>query len=99
MAILAKALSNDNYAKLMYTKEEALELVKKKIDTYETFYKKYPGFGAFLPWIQIYDNGTVTPTWDWSNALPSLDNGQLFWAAYALVAVLEKEMPEEKDLI
>jgi hypothetical protein len=68
--------------------DEALELAEKKIDSYERFATKYPGFGGFLPWIKV--SGTdISPTSDWNNRVPSLDNGQLFWAAYGLAHVLE----------
>ena len=36
-------------------------MATKKIDTYEKFNTKYPGFGGFLPWISVVD-GEVTPT-------------------------------------
>ena len=64
VAILAKVLDNDPLAQLIYTKSEALEMATKKIDTYEKFNTRYPGFGGFLPWISVID-GEVTPTWDW----------------------------------
>jgi hypothetical protein len=41
----------------------------------------------------------VTPTWDWTDGVPSLDNGQLFWAAYGLVQVLKRNYPDRQDLI
>lgn len=59
-------------------------MITLKISTYEQFAQNYPGYGGFLPWMAV-SNGTVTPTWDWTTRVPSLDNGQLFWAAYGLV--------------
>lgn len=44
-------------------------------------------------------DGVVTPAWDWTDGVPSLDNGQLFWAAYAVVSVLETWHTERADLI
>ncbi len=64
-----------------------------KIGTYEQFAKDYPGYGGFLPWMNVNPTN-VTPTWDWDYRVPSLDNGQLFWAAYGLAAVLEDKYPE-----
>ena len=59
-------------------------MLTKKITTYEKFDQDYPGYGGFLPWVAVKQTG-VEPTWDWTTAVPSLDNGQLFWAAYGLV--------------
>lgn len=33
------------------------------------------------------------------NTVPSLDNGQLFWAAYGLVQILKKNYQDQQDLI
>lgn len=45
------------------------------------------------------NDGVVTPTWDWTDGVPSLDNGQLFWAAYAVVSVLETWYSDQDELI
>ena len=58
----------------MYTEEEAVSLLERKIKTYEKFDQDYPGYGGFLPWVAV-NNGVVTPTWDWTDGVPSLDNG------------------------
>eukprot|EP01028_Stygiella_incarcerata_P001319 TRINITY_DN1217_c0_g1_i3.p1 TRINITY_DN1217_c0_g1~~TRINITY_DN1217_c0_g1_i3.p1 ORF type:complete len:485 (+),score=127.43 TRINITY_DN1217_c0_g1_i3:97-1551(+) len=70
-----------------FSKEEVLELLGKKITTYEEFFHRFPGYGGFLPWYFI-KNGTVVPANGWENQTPSLDNGQLAWALYALKRVL-----------
>lgn len=49
-------------------------MLKKKIATYEKFASDYPGYGGFLPWVSVTKLG-VTPTWDWTTGVPSLDNG------------------------
>ncbi len=67
-------------------------MVKTKIASYIEFGNKYPGFGGFLPWVAVDQNG-VNPTWDWTDRVPALDNGQLFWAAYGLTQVLESNYP------
>lgn len=59
---------------MIYTKTEALDMLKKKIATYEKFASDYPGYGGFLPWVSVTKLG-VTPTWDWTTGVPSLDNG------------------------
>ena len=69
-------------------------MASKKVDSLIAFDKKYPGYGGFLPWIAIANNGTVTPTWDWINRVPSLDNGEYFWAVYGLVSILETKYPD-----
>lgn len=73
-------------------------MASKKVDTLIAFDKKYPGYGGFLPWFALNDDGTVTPTWDWINRVPSLDNGEYFWAVYGLVGVLETKYPTSVDL-
>ncbi len=32
----------------------------------------------------------LTPTWDWNNRVPALDNGENIWAIYATVEALQK---------
>lgn len=49
-------------------------MITKKIDTYELFASEYPGYGGFLPWLAVNPTN-VTPTWDWTTAVPALDNG------------------------
>ena len=73
-------------------------MLNKKINSYESFNSKYPGYGGFLPWITV-DGANVEPTYDWKNRVPSLDNGELFWAMYGLVEILETKYPDQKVLI
>ena len=72
-------------------------MLVKKIESYEQFNSKYPGFGGFLPWLSVVD-GVVSPTGGWTNRVPSLDNGELFWAMYGLVEVLDVRYPGHKSL-
>jgi hypothetical protein len=51
-----------------------------------------------LPWVYVVD-GEVTPTEGWTSGVPSLDNGEWFWALYGLVSALESHYPEEIELI
>lgn len=52
----------------------ATSVLKTKLDTYKRFNETFPGFGGHLPWF----NNTardISPTWDWNNRVPGLDNG------------------------
>eukprot|EP00347_Sterkiella_histriomuscorum_P017499 403349118 len=98
VALLAKVLQGNKLALNFYSKEEALDMLTKKITSYEIFDQTYPGYGGFLPWVAIKQD-TITPTWDWETAVPALDNGQLFWGAYGLVQVMKQSTPEQDQLI
>lgn len=52
----------------------AASIMKTKLQTYLQFNQTFPGFGGFLPWMTTSE-ATVTPTWDWNNRVPGLDNG------------------------
>lgn len=52
----------------------AYNILKLKLQTYLKFNDTYPGFGGFLPWY-TGDSIDITPTWDWVNRVPALDNG------------------------
>lgn len=84
IAILAKVLDNHPYGQYIYKKEEALSLLTTKMNAYESFNTNYPGFGGFLP--ELYFNPNPSPA---GNSVSSLENGELFWAIYGLVQVLE----------
>ncbi|KAG2382056.1 hypothetical protein C9374_005848 [Naegleria lovaniensis] len=69
------------------TETYLLDLLERKFDSYETFDKKYPGFGSLLPWFKVKDDG-ADPQPDWASRIPSLDNGQFIWSLLALEHVL-----------
>ena len=46
-------MNGNPFAQQMYNKSEAIELLTKKIGSYEKFVKEYPGFGGFLPWMSV----------------------------------------------
>lgn len=71
-------------------RESALRILDRKMTSYEKFNRKYPGFGGFLPWFVVSDEG-MEPTWDWENRAPALDNGQLAWALMQVSHVLKKQ--------
>ncbi|CEJ94702.1 hypothetical protein VHEMI10219 [[Torrubiella] hemipterigena] len=67
----------------------AASIMQTKLKTYLQFNQTYPGFGGFLPWMTT-SGQDVTPTWDWVNRVPGLDNGELLWAVYACISALEQ---------
>ncbi|KAG5950484.1 hypothetical protein E4U53_004966, partial [Claviceps sorghi] len=69
--------------------ELASSIMKTKLQTYLRFNQTYPGFGGFLPWIATNEHD-LSPTWDWNNRVPALDNGELVWAVYACIHALEQ---------
>lgn len=52
----------------------AASIMDTKLQTYLRFNETYPGFGGFLPWFTS-SSQYLTPTWDWNNRVPGLDNG------------------------
>lgn len=56
--------------------EIAAKILEIKLKTYLKFNETYPGFGGFLPWYTA-DTAEISPTWDWVNRVPALDNGYI----------------------
>lgn len=52
-------------------------IMQTKLQTYLRFNETYPGFGGFLPWV-LADGQDLTPTPDWADRVPGLDNGCVF---------------------
>ena len=52
----------------------AAGLMRLKLKTYLRFNETFPGFGGFIPWY-TGDQVDITPTYDWVNRVPALDNG------------------------
>jgi len=52
----------------------AASIMETKLQTYLSFNEAYPGFDGFLPWFTS-DTQYITPTSDWVNRVPALDNG------------------------
>lgn len=75
--------------------EIAVGILKQKLETYSLFNATYPGFGGFLPWYMQNGSEPLTPTWDWVNRVPALDNGENLWAIYAVVQVLNAHPSSE----
>jgi len=45
---------------VIYSVEEALDILKKKIQTYENLSQAYPGLGGFLPLLKV-EEGDCSP--------------------------------------
>ena len=91
-ALILKILEGDERTKPFGGVNQTFAMMDKKMRTYEEFNQKYPGYGWFLPWYYI-TNGTIGPDKGWYDRVPSLDNGQLFWAAYVVLYRLKESYP------
>jgi len=94
LMLLAQALEGNDYAQIFVSPQNssnapavALDLLTRKMNSYEKWNANYPGFGGYLPWIFIQPTG-VTPANGWEDKVPSLDNGELIWGVYAVIQVI-----------
>lgn len=94
VGLLALALNGSLLAQTFISPENpanyeqvAIDILTKKISSYEKFNQKYPGFGGFLPWF-VNTCSDMSPTSDFASRTPALDNGQLWWSLYAVMNVL-----------
>ena len=94
--MLSMAIAGNENARLFLAPENpeaaeqlALDILTKKITAYERFNDQYPGFGGFLPWFIVSDEG-LEAAHDWKNRVPGLDNGQLAWALFQADHILRK---------
>ena len=103
LILLTKALTGEHLAEVLMSPDvkqpklaraAALDVLERKISTYEQFDRDYPGYGGFLPWYKV-DQGKIAPTADWQTRVPGLDNGQLAWSLY-LTANTLKDLGETK---
>ncbi|KAL9652329.1 hypothetical protein ABK040_011986 [Willaertia magna] len=67
-----------------------LTILDRKLTSYESFDRQYPGFGSLLPWFEVNDKGCAL-LWDWLDRIPSLDNGQLIWGLIGLEQVMREK--------
>jgi hypothetical protein len=79
--LLIKSVQGNADAQAIVPANVALDLLTRKVTSYEAFDAAYPGFGGYLPWFLV-QNGAAVPCPDWMGKVPSLDNGQLMWAEY-----------------
>ena len=61
MALIAKVLDSNKEAQVFFSVDEALSLLKTKMDTYENFDSQFPGFLGYLPTLLIDEKGLVSP--------------------------------------
>lgn len=52
----------------------AVSIMEKKLKAYLNFNQTYPGFGGLLPWFNANEQ-ELSPTADWVDRIPALDNG------------------------
>ncbi|MDQ7825449.1 MAG: hypothetical protein RDV48_21790 [Candidatus Eremiobacteraeota bacterium] len=95
VALCVKALTGDSRAALVVSPkdpsgapQEALKILERKMDGYEQFLKKNPGYAGYLPWYICEDE--VKPTRDWRNEFPGLDNGEWLWTLLVAERVLAR---------
>eukprot|EP00347_Sterkiella_histriomuscorum_P008204 403345981 len=98
IALLAKELNGESDTNMIYTKEEALEILRKKIQTYERLLKEYPQTPSFPSKIYINAQNESLAV-DIENEVSQQENAKLFWASYGLLEVLESQHSQEIELI
>lgn len=102
LAVLIKVIEKDTWAVRLMQPELALQLLHKKIEAYEAFQRKYPGYAGFLPWYDLQSAAVprlsdkipaldIQPMAFWSGKIPGLDNGEWMWSMLAVEHVLRRE--------
>lgn len=91
--ILSLYLLDDTYAIQFFdntSQDNVVEILERKIASYNDFHRRYPGFGGFLPWFAA--NGTAMNILNgWESRVPSLDNSQLIWSIKILIEALRRK--------
>lgn len=91
--MLSLYLLDDIYAKQFFgntSQNNVVDVLERKIASYNDFHRRYPGFGGFLPWFAA--NGTEMNLLNgWESKVPSLDNGQLIWSIKILIETLRRK--------
>jgi hypothetical protein len=78
LGLLCKVLEKDPLALELMTPQAARSILAQKIRTYQSFTRRHPGYGGYLPWYIVGER--IEPTPDWKNEIPGLDNGEWVWA-------------------
>ncbi len=97
VAVITKVLTGDPLAARLVGKgvdarAAVLEILAKKVDSYERFDREYPGYGGFMPWIKIGADGSLGPAdKHWESNVPSLDNGEWLFTLLAVEHVLRQQ--------
>lgn len=91
--ILSLYLLDDSYAKQFFdntAQDNVVDILERKIASYNDFHRRYPGFGGFIPWFAA--NGTQMNLLNgWESRVPSLDNSQLVWSMKILIEALRRK--------
>jgi len=89
--ILSLYLMDNVYARQFFgnaSQDAIVEILERKIASYNDFHRRYPGFGGFLPWFAA--NGSAMNLLNgWETKVPGLDNGQLIWSIKILIETLK----------
>ncbi|GAM25332.1 hypothetical protein SAMD00019534_085070 [Acytostelium subglobosum LB1] len=87
--------------KLIHTGDNRVDNVLvtayRKMDTLERFNAQQPGYGGYVPWSGVNDNGLDNDT-QTDTSVPSLDNGEMVWGIYAVAHVLKQKYPDHAQL-
>ncbi|KAK5576401.1 hypothetical protein RB653_007544 [Dictyostelium firmibasis] len=70
--------------------DNVITILYRKINTYNQFNQRYPGFGGFHPWVSVNDSGLFLLD-GWTDQVPGLDNGEMIWGLYAVYNLLTTE--------
>jgi hypothetical protein len=96
VALCVKALAGNTRAALVVSprdpsraREVACEILKRKMSGYEAYLKANPGYAGYLPWYVSDD--VVSPTPDWKDEFPGLDNGEWLWTMLVAERVIERQ--------
>ncbi|KAF2071198.1 hypothetical protein CYY_007484 [Polysphondylium violaceum] len=68
--------------------DNVITILYRKIKTYEDFLQNYPGYGGFMPWVSVDDNGISPIPGYWTGRVPGLDNGEMIWGIYSVYNIL-----------
>ncbi|KYQ92213.1 hypothetical protein DLAC_07059 [Tieghemostelium lacteum] len=64
--------------------DNMITILYRKIQTYENWNRTFPGYGGFMPWVNVNDSGIYPIAGYWSSNVPGLDNGEMIWGIYAV---------------
>lgn len=91
--MLSLYMMDNIYARQFFrnaSQDDIVDILKRKIDAYNDFHRRYPGFGGFLPWFAA--NGSAMNLLNgWQSKVPGLDNGQLIWSIKILIETLKSK--------
>ncbi len=89
--MLALYMMDNVYARQFFrnaSQDDVVDILEKKIASYNDFHRRYPGFAGFLPWFA--SNGSqMNLLKGWESRVPGLDNGQLIWSIKILIETLK----------